>query len=219
MSVTNWAENEIRIACKKERGNAPDGEWDYGVACYESAYKAYQSLIEDDHSGTSIGITKNILMRLIDGKPLTPIEDVPEVWVDNGHIDLKGSKSYQCNRMSSLFKSVYHDGTIKYSDVSRFICVNVNNPNSTYFSGLVRDVIDEMYPITMPYMPPTYPIKVYCEDFVTNPINGDFDTVGIFYIIYPDGKRVEVNKFFKNDFTKWEEISLREYGKRKGYQL
>ncbi len=26
-----WAEEEIRIACKRERGNAPEGEWDYGV--------------------------------------------------------------------------------------------------------------------------------------------------------------------------------------------
>lgn len=42
--------------------------------------RAFESLLGDGHSGMSIGITKNILNRLIDGKPLTPIEDTEEVW-------------------------------------------------------------------------------------------------------------------------------------------
>ena len=80
MNMKEWAEREIRIACERERGNKPEDEWDYGVACYESAFKAFQSLLEDGHSGFSLGLTQNILNRLIDGKPLTPIEDVPEIW-------------------------------------------------------------------------------------------------------------------------------------------
>ena len=58
MSLNDWAKNEIDIACKNERGDKDINEWDYGVACYESAYKAFQSLLEDEHSGTSIGFTK-----------------------------------------------------------------------------------------------------------------------------------------------------------------
>lgn len=42
--------------------------------------RAFESLLGDGHSGMSIGITKNILNRLIDGKPLTPIEDTEDVW-------------------------------------------------------------------------------------------------------------------------------------------
>ena len=57
-----------------------DGEWDYGCACYESALKAFGSLCEDGHSGFSIGLTKAILNRLINNKPLLPIEDTDEVW-------------------------------------------------------------------------------------------------------------------------------------------
>ena len=71
MSMIEWAKREIEIAQKRERGNASDGEWDYGGTCYDSAFKAFQSLCEDGHSGMSIGFTKNILNRLIDGKPLT----------------------------------------------------------------------------------------------------------------------------------------------------
>ena len=72
--MEKWAEEEIRLACEKE------GE--YGRACYKSAMRAYKSLLNDDHSGFSIHLTKNILNRLINVQPLTPIEDVPEVWND-----------------------------------------------------------------------------------------------------------------------------------------
>ena len=80
MSILEWAKNEVAIASKRERGDKPESEWDYGCACYDSAMKAFESLLDDNHSGLSIGITKNILNRLIDGKPLTPIEDTEEVW-------------------------------------------------------------------------------------------------------------------------------------------
>ena len=217
MSMTDWAENEIRIACERERRNAPEDEWEYGVACYESAYKAFKSLLEDGHSGMSIGITKNILNRLIDGKPLTPIEDDPDIW---NHVNTTNEfESYQCKRMPSLFKHAYTDGTIKYSDIDNYICVDINNPNLTYSGGIARKVIEDMFPITLPYIPSSYPMKVYTEDFLTHPSNGDFDTVGVFYIIHPNGKRTEINRFFKNDGMKWEEINMIEYGKRKGLKL
>lgn len=70
-----WVENEVRIACEHERkaSGTKEEEQDYGCACFESALKAYRSLLEDGHSGFSIGMTKYILVRMIEGKPLTPI--------------------------------------------------------------------------------------------------------------------------------------------------
>ena len=42
---------------------------------------------------------------------------------------LKGEeRNYQCKRMSSLFKYVYADGTVKYRDVDRYHGVNINCP-------------------------------------------------------------------------------------------
>ena len=129
MSMQTWARKEIEIACKKER-EASVEEFDYGCACYESAYKAYKSLMKDGHSGFSISLTKTILNRLIDGKPLTPIEDTPDVWGDC--LDRKkGFVSYQCSRMSALFKYVYDDGTVKYKDIDSNYAVNVDS-NVTY---------------------------------------------------------------------------------------
>ena len=73
-----WAENEIRIALARENEN--DSFYEYIKACHESALKAYESLLEDGHSGMSISITKNVLNRLIEHKPLTPIEDTDDVY-------------------------------------------------------------------------------------------------------------------------------------------
>ena len=215
MSLLDWAKNEIEIACKKERGSAPNDEFDYGCACYESALKAFECLCEDGHSGMSIGITKNILNRLIDGKCLTPIYDLPEEWNEVWSSD--GYTEYQCRRMSSLFKRVYNDGTIRYRDIDRFV-VTYEGSKCTYHSGHVDRVMEKLYPITMPYIPTNKPYYVYSEDFLVDPANGDYDTVGYLYCIEPDGTRTDLNKYFKEsdtDDSGFVEISRHEYLKRK----
>ena len=71
MSLQEWAKMKLKSHAKRENLDRKEGEFDYGCACYESALKAFESLCEDGHSGMSIGFTKQILNRLIDGKPLT----------------------------------------------------------------------------------------------------------------------------------------------------
>ena len=222
MSMQTWAEKEIEIACKLEReaSGVKNDDWDYGCSCYDSALKAFKSLMSDGHSGFSIGMTKHILNRLIDGKPLTPIEDTEDIWDDIiDRNDEEGYICFQCRRMSSLFKYVYADGTVKYKDVDRYYCVDINNTEVTYYSGLVQRIIDEMFPITMPYFPGK-PIKVYCEDFLTDRKNGDFDTVGIFYAIKSETQRLYlINRFFKESEDGWDEIDEVEYNERKAIKL
>lgn len=215
----SWAEREVEIACKHERdesGNERE-EFDYGCACYRSALKAYKSLSEDGHSGFSINMTKFILNRLIDHKPLRPIEDVEDVWDDISDISgLNGEAvNYQCKRMSSLFKYIYPDGTIKYRDVDRCYGVNLDDPNVMYHSGLIERVIDELYPIKMPYFPGNKQFRVICEEFLTDRKNGDFDTVGMLYIVEPDGARVELNRYFKETEEDFVEIDRNEYEERR----
>ena len=134
MSMSEWARKEIEIAITREKEGDYEDEGSmtgYVLACYESALRAFETLIGDGHSGMSIGITKNILMRLIDGKPLSPIEDTPDVWNDISSYDPeKGVTTYQSNRMSALFKDVYDDGKIEYKNVDQYYCVDIKN-NST----------------------------------------------------------------------------------------
>lgn len=208
MGMKGWAEREVQIACERENPDRKEGEWDYGCACYESALKAFNSLVEDGHSGMSIGFTIQILNRLIDGKPLTPIEDTEDVWNECVHTDREYT-TYQCKRMSSLFKDVYPDGSVKYSDINRVIGIDIDN-DSTWSSGFIRDIIDEMCPITMPYSGEDL-YKVYIQDCLYDPKNGDYDTRAILHIKTPNNKIIHVNRYFKESDSGFIEIDLEEY--------
>ena len=207
--IEKWAEEEIRLACNI------NGE--YARACYNSAIRAYKSLLKDGHSGASIYLTHEILNRLIDMKPLTAIEDVPEVWND---ISMRKSdegtvEQYQCKRMSSLFKDVYDDGTVKFTDVDRVSCIDIANPTISWHCRLGDNIVDELFPIEMPYYPTKDPYKLYKEDFLVDHENGDYDTQGFFYLITPYGDKIEVNKFYKEQDGEWVEIEVEEYNDRK----
>lgn len=85
----------------------------------------------------------------------------------------------------------------------------------SYHSGLIDRVMEEKFPITMPYFPESKPFRVYCEEFLTDRKNGDFDTVGILYAIKPDGERVEINRYFREGEKDFIEIASCEYEMRR----
>ena len=220
MSMLEWAEKEIEIACKNENPDRKEGEFDYGCACYEGALKAFETLCNQGHSGLSIKLTQSILNRLIDGKPLTAIEDTPDIW---NLVEVKENDTveYQCNRMSSLFKKVHTDGKVEYTDVDRVYGIDIYNPHSTYGSSLLTRIINEMFPIKMPYMPDSRSYKIVTTDFLVDPKNGDFDTVALFTLTKPNGEKIEVNRYFRSPekgeeetYPGYVEISEDEYTKR-----
>lgn len=218
----DWAAREIELACQSERESAKGtDDWEYGVACYESALRAYRSLCRDGHSGYSIQVTKSILNRLIDGKCLTPIEDTPDIWNDmTADDDLKKRvRDYQCSRMSSLFKKVASDGTVTYSDVNRVQAVNVDNPGVAYHNGFCTRLVDKISPITMPYLPATKKFKVVREEFLVDPAMGDYDTVAYLKIITPDDKEIELNRYFKETKDGMTQIDKAEYDERKAKRV
>lgn len=219
MSMMDWAEREIELACERERCHSDDRtDCEYGIACYQSALKAFKCLMEDEHSGFSIGVTMNFLNRLVDGKPLTPIEDIPESWNEVTRYDDGTAAEWQCSRMSSLFKNMHWDGEITYSDINRVVVTYVDNPGIMWHNGQATKIINEMFPITMPYWPPKGRYTVYAEDFLFDPACGDYDTIGYFYAIDPTGEKVEINRYFKEDPERghpWIEISYEEYCERK----
>ena len=217
MSMYDWAEQECRIACKKENPdfNFDSKDFDYGCSCYKSALKAYKSLCKDGHSGGAFNFTRRILERLMDGKPLTPITDEDFKGKDSicsdEYLTSRGLKSeIQCPRMSSLFRRETLDGKVSYSDIDRAYCINIEKPSDT-FSSAKDQVVDEFFPITMPYMPEKGKYKVYCQTFLTDKKNGDFDTQAILYFITPDGKRVDVNRYQKEKDGKMVNITKEEY--------
>lgn len=218
MDIITWAEQEVQIACEREKPDRKLGEWDYGCACYESALKAYKSLAGDGHSGMSISITRQILNRMLLGKPLTPIVDTSDIWSDCRYINRDGAEVYQCKRMSSLFKDVYPDGKITYNDTAKYTAVDINNHNLRWKNGLVSKIVHELFPVTMPYMPSNSPIEVFVEEFLTETNNGDFDTMGIMYAKDESGTETAIYRYFKeteNGDRPWKEIDFLEYNARK----
>ena len=223
MSMSSWAEQECRIACKREN---PDfdfdsDDFDYGCSCYKSALKAYKSLCEDDHSGATFNYTKNILIKLMDGRPLTPITDEDFFNVGFGtenhplysdeYLKSRGLKSeHQCPRMSSLFRIETLDGKVTYRDLDRAYFVNIENPSDTYSSN--DRFLDDMFPITMPYMPKKGKYKIYAQTFLTDEKHGDFDTRALLYVITPEGEKVDLNIYkTEGENGQWIDITKEQY--------
>lgn len=216
----SWSEREIRLACEHERelakidGHEDDAE--YGIMCYESAKKAYDSLMEDGHSNNSIGFTMGILERLIDGKPLTSVEDTPESWnLCYSHDD--GYTTYQHTRMSGLFKDVHDDGHVYYHDIDRIHIVDAQDPHwyssNRFLTSIAEEVLGK---VTMPYYPMTRSIKVITEYLLAKDgQKGDFDTVGIKYALMPSGDTIQINRYFQFDSEDPVEINQEEFMRRK----
>lgn len=180
MHILNWAKNEVELACKKENPDWDGESFDYGCSCYKSALKAYESLLNDNHSGMSWSITRNILMRLMNDQVLTPIEDTEDVWGDS--CSVLDSTMYQCKRLPSLFKEILDDGTVTYSDNNR--AYGLEDGSSSAFSGRrVSEAVDSLFPIEMPYYPATNRYKVL--------FHSDDDNYP-YAIITPDGDKVKV---------------------------
>jgi hypothetical protein len=212
--MKNWAENECRIACKKEN---PDydfdsNEFDYGCSCYKSALKAYNSLMDDEQSGMSFSFTKNILIKLLNKTPLTPITeyDFKSEPITGNKLTNDDKKIYQCYRRSSLFKEVDKDGNIKYNDINRVTCIDITEPKVGYYSKDIELFVNEIFPIKFPYIPDGV-YTVYTNTFLTDESNGDFDTLAILYIITPKNERINIDRYYKYDNDIEEEISEIEY--------
>lgn len=209
MSMTQWAEREIAAACKRENPNWDGKSFDFGCSCYQSALKSYKSLMEDGHSGFSFSITRNILKKLLDNIPLSPITE-DDFFIDN---DIAESPEYlkdcglrssiQCPRRSSLFRKEDLDGNVKYTDIDRRYCVDAEN-TSNIFSSSASNFIDKIYPITMPYTPSSIPFKVYVKTWLTDKTQGDFDVHEVIGYVDQQGKWHDYNEvvYFGDDKAK-----------------
>lgn len=182
MSMLDWAKNEVELACKKENPDWDGESFDYGCSCYKSALKAYESLMDDEHSGMSWSITRSILIRLMNGQNLTPIEDTEDVW--SLCSDFGTTIMYQCKRLSSLFKDIHNDGTTTYSDTNRAYGI-LDDADFTFSGNRVSKAVDSLFPIKMPYYPATNKYKVMFhsddDDYPYAIITPDGDTVKVRY--------------------------------------
>lgn len=206
MNINNWMDNEI------EKYGAKDG---YTRSILESAKRAVSTLAEDGHSGYSIALTKSIIDRFIDFKPLTPLTGSDDEWFDC-YDRIDDYISYQNKRCTSFFKHVYKDGSVKYIDVDRFTYEDVDTKIRWHCGGY-KSVIKRFFgEITVPYVVPDKPIVIYKHDFLYDPSNGDYDTTWLEYAILPSGERIDINAYLADKGPgPMVEITMEEYLERK----
>lgn len=208
MSTKEWAEKELEIAKK-------DFNWSgYQMECAKSAYNAFCSLLKDDHSGYSWGLTVSILKKLIDTLPLTPIIDTDDIWTqcywDKGR--------YQCKRYSSLFKEIQPDGSIVYNDTDR-VAISYEGSDALWGNGFVSRLVDGMHPIEMPYIPRKNLYIVHAKEgkyiYTELGINRTCDLLSLIYLENTaENKTESILRYFKYVPSKgYVEISKQEYNR------
>lgn len=231
MDILEWAKKEVAFANQQDGTTTSteneDTMDDYVCGCYASALKALSALAEDGHSGMSIGVTMSVLNRLVAWKPLTPIteddfvEDESDIhanpeWLKEQHL----KSSIHARRYHSLVRNEHEDGSITYYDYDREYCIDVNDEHEiTFSSSLVTKLFHELYPISLPYMPPTKKFLVYTERFLTDVNNGDFDTVAILGIRTPEGDKLDIKRYYKDTDDGMVEITEQEFLARKQRSL
>lgn len=214
MSMYDWARQEVQLAKAELKRNKND-EAQYIIACYDSALRAYEKLINDDHTGMSFATTRRILENLMYEIPLMPLEDKEIMW---NHVDHCGNESvFQHKRMPSLFKMVNKKtGAVKFSDNNRVLCKNLLDTDSAYFyNGFISRVIDGMFPIEFPYMPTKEKYVAYVTEFLMDPANGDFDTMNLVSVKLPNGDARSINLYYKEENGRWVQITQDEWIGRK----
>lgn len=214
MSMYDWARQEVQLA-KAELNRNKNDETQYMIDCYDSALRAYEKLLNDDHSGMSFAITRGILEKLIYEIPLTPIEDKEIMWE---HIyDRENESVFRHKRMSSLHKMVNKKtGAVRFSDSDRVLCKNPIGASSAYFyNGFINKIIDGMFPIKFPYMPTKEKYVAYITEFLMDPENGDFDTMNLVSVKLPTGEVRPINLYYKEENGRWSLITQDEWIGRK----
>lgn len=203
MDQIRWAEREVAIAKQKLDPNDH-----YAQMCYDAALEMYGVFCAQRHSGMSSQITIDILKKLLDCKPLSPIvgeNDFEEKFNQKDCSD--GVCIIQNTRLSSLFKCIDKDGVVIFNDIERFQFVDTNG--IAWHNGLVDKICSEYYPIVFPYIPKQYIVRG--ETFLVDPTKGDYDTIGIFTI--RDGEKVDhIGRYFaEGDDGEFKEIDINEY--------
>lgn len=189
MKMSEWARNEVELFKK--------GADEYMSECADCALKAYELMSEYGHSGYSWHRTRDILMRLMDDAPLTPINESDFDNAEPSTTIETDITYYQCPRMSSLFKEVYNDGTVMYDDVNRV--VKVDQKGNCWHNGVCSELVNKIHPITLPYFGGDV-YKVYCREYTLTEngeeveLPGEYNRMYIEKIVCPDGTVEIVDK-------------------------
>ena len=145
-NLLSYAESELNRIGMTE--NSPD---EMNVEMCKHILHMVQEFSEEGHSGFSGRYALNILTKLLDFKPLTPLTGADDEWND------VGEDYWQNKRCSSVFKK--SDGTCYDIDGKVFwewYKDEDGKASKTYYTSS-----ESRIPVTFPYVVPDKPIYEY----------------------------------------------------------
>lgn len=175
---------EVQIALSRDK-TLPD----LARSIYNSALGAYAAVLRGDHSGYSWEVTRSVVDRMLRELALTPV-------LDEDFVDIEAEEPATTPRQFGLFKRLESDGSVTYTDNKRSVGVYLDT-GMAFTSGLVRKVVDEMFPIEMPYYTPSTPYRVYvrtyCDKGFPND-HHDFNREWVSHVITPSGQYLPIDR-------------------------
>lgn len=236
-----WAEKEIKRAIEladpdyiprkvgfieralEKIGNEPlkkDEFLGYETACYLTAINAFHE-IESGEVGNT-GLIRDTLIRLMDGLPLTPIDDDPETWINMD--DERGWKYpthtvFRSTRYFHLYKIVLKNGEVRYEDARSVLLVDDSEKvilkpllclENGFYNNPAEIIVNELFPISLPYIPSKEQFKVVC--FYSD------DLFWVKRIIDKSGNAITVNRYYQLILDAPKHMAWVEIGKTKYYR-
>ena len=156
---------------------------------YDSALGAYAAVLQDNHSGYSWDATRSIVHRMLSELALTPV-------FEEDFVNLEAEEPATTPRQYGLFKRLKHDGSITYTDHKRVVGVDLDT-GGHFTSSLIREVVDEMFPIKLPYYTPGTPYRVYVRTYCDKGFpddHHDFNREWLSHVVTPSGECVTINR-------------------------
>jgi hypothetical protein len=147
-NLVSYAESEMdRIGLTNED--------EYNGMMREHILKMVKVFAEEHHSGFSGRYALDLLTKLLDFKPLTPLTGEDDEWTDIS--DYGDSPRYQNKRRSSVFKNP--DGEC-YDIDGKVFWEWYRDENGKAYKSYYSNYGCRL-PVTFPYMPPDKPIYEY----------------------------------------------------------
>ena len=213
-TMTDWAEREVEIFLENlKKSIKEDDDFKYSESIYNDALKVYKLLMSQGHSGFSYSTVCYILKKLMTNIPLTAITGKDEEWTPTPCEVSESFKLFQNIRHYSLFKEVYTDGTVRYTDVDRYVCIDMET-NGNFSFRKAEDILDGLFPITMPYEPKEEQFKIRTRRrYKDNDIG-----IHVLDILTPFGSVIYIDKYFDkiSDEKQIKEISMKKFKKKYG---
>lgn len=214
MTYSEWAKREVELAFADATDeDRADPCYEYIRTCYNSALKAFLCLMEDHHTLSSIEYAKNVLYRLLAGRPLKPITEDDADWEYVYDESETGEKTFQSMRCFNLFKVVHLDGSVNYH-ANSYHCFDEKTGIIYYGTHAMNVLEGYLEPVTFPYYPPLHEFELHTNEYLSDRKNGDFDTIEYLYLLTPQKCRVEIGRYFAEMDDGWREIDKKTFDER-----